>query len=169
MNTPIIYQFCLSIIFVSVTHLQALPYGVSCAVRVDRNGDVAAVMAAVRALAIACNTPATTDNNNNNNNDDSNNNNNNDNDTTQQQPSHPPGPASTSTSGSNVNGISSNQQGIDDNIPSSSSSSSSTTARAPSAAAGPALGHGVTTLDGVDEHTLFVPAEVHHLRPKVLT
>ena len=163
MNTPIIYQFCLSIIFVSVTHLQALPYGVSCAVRVDRNGDVAAVMAAVRALAIACNTPATADN-------DNDNNNNNDN-TTQQQPSHPPGPASTSTSGSNVNGISSNQQGIDDNIPSSSSSSSSTTARAPSAAAGPVLGHGhgVTTLDGVDEHTLFVPAEVHHLRPKVLT
>jgi len=103
-------------------------------------------MAAVRALAVACNTTA-------------NSNNTNDRDTKQQHPSD------AFHSGSNgVDVFSGSDVSTGDNASSSSSSSKTISQTLP----GSVLPSAVTTLDGVDEHTLFVPAEVHHLRPKVI-
>ena len=129
----------------------------SCAVRVDRNGDIGAVMAAVRALALACNTPATTAVNDNNNN-------------TKQQPPHQPDAGRGSVRGVNISDdVSSDRQRVDDDATAASSSSAFVAPKANTRTPSDhTFANAVTTLDGIDEHTIFVPAEVHHVRPKVL-
>ena len=129
----------------------------SCAVRVDRNGDIGAVMAAVRALALACNTPATTAVNDNNNN-------------TKQQPPHQPDAGRGSVRGVNISDdVSSDRQRVDDDATAASSSSAFVAPKANTRTPSDhTFANAVTALDGIDEHTIFVPAEVHHVRPKVL-
>lgn len=119
--------------------------------RVDRNGDVGAVMAAVRALAVACNTTA-------------NSNNTNDSRDTKQQ--HPSDAVHSGSSGVDVYSGGDVSTGDDASSSPSSFAESKTISQTPPP--GSVLPSAVTTLDGVDEHTLFVPAEVHHLRPKVI-